>query len=397
MKRACLILPLIVLTAWGATAPLAAAGEGPGPGPRGPMPGAPQGFGAVLDIGYCYDYLSPFGTWIRMDPFGFVWCPRHMGYGWRPYSDGRWLWTDFGWTWFSDYDWGWMPFHYGRWGWDNDCGWYWVPGTVWGPAWVTWRWSDVYFGWAPIPPGFDFRPGIDFDAGALGIPLNFWVFVHGSHFLDRDVRRYVLPYERNTTIVRLTTIRNDFDFRDNRMVNRGIDPETIRRVTRHSVMRYGLMDSDRPGTARVQGRDVRFYRPSFREVPNARPKEFLDRDQARRELAPARIFEPGPKAPAAPAESTVRKRQAEEQSLLLKSQAEERKSLERRRAEETRKTQDAAAKAKAQQDYQSRMAEQSKQHQEEQQKMAERHRQEAERVRQSETSRQQAPPPRKKK
>jgi hypothetical protein len=31
-------------------------------------------------------------------------------------------------------------------------GWGWVPGTMWGPAWVSWRSGGGYAGWAPLPP-----------------------------------------------------------------------------------------------------------------------------------------------------------------------------------------------------------------------------------------------------
>ena len=31
-------------------------------------------------------------------------------------------------------------------------GWCWVPGTLWGPAWVAWRAGRVNVGWAPLPP-----------------------------------------------------------------------------------------------------------------------------------------------------------------------------------------------------------------------------------------------------
>jgi hypothetical protein len=395
MKRSLSLISLIFAIVLAGAAALR--GADPGSRPGGAPAGAPQGFGVRLDIGYCYDYLAPFGSWIDLDPYGYVWCPRHMGYGWRPYSEGRWIWTDYGWTWVSDFDWGWMPFHYGRWGWDDDCGWFWVPGFDWGPAWVTWRWNDLYCGWAPVPPGFDFRAGIDFDAMALGIPLNFWVFVGGPHFLDRDVRDYVLPYERNMTIVRNTEVRSNFEFRGDRMINNGIDPETIRRETGHSVLRYNLADADRPGAPEVSGREARFYRPSIRETENARPKEFLNRDQARQEVAPARIFEPRPQERAVAPESAIRKSQAEQRSLLTKSQAQEQKSLERRRAEEARQMKSADERVRIQQEYQSRMAEQQKQHQAERQQMNERHRQEAEQVRESSQSRQQQPPPPKKK
>ena len=395
MKRSLLMISLIFVIVLAGAPALRAADPGSGPG--GAPPGAPQGFGATLDIGYCYDYLAPFGSWIDLDPYGYVWSPRNMGYGWRPYSEGHWIWTDFGWTWVSDEDWGWMPFHYGRWGWDDDSGWFWAPGTVWGPAWVTWRWSDLYYGWAPIPPGVDFRAGMDFDAMALGIPLNSWVFVGGPHFLDRDVRGDVLPYERNMTIVRNTEIRNNFEFRGDRMVNNGIDPETIRRVTGRSVLRYNLADSERLGSPQLSGREARFYRPSITETPNARPKEFLNREQARQQMAQARIFEPRPQERAVAPESALRKSQADERSLLMKSQAEEQKGLERRRAGEARQMASAAERARVQQEYQSRMAEQQKQHQAERQQMNERHRQEAEQVRQSSQSRQPPPPPPRKK
>ena len=396
MKRILFMTVLILSVTLAGASYLRPSDEGTGAGSGGSRPGLPQGFGAVLDIGYCYDYLAPFGSWISLDPYGYVWCPRHMGYRWRPYADGYWIWTDYGWTWISDFEWGWMPFHYGRWGWDDDCGWFWVPGSIWGPSWVTWRWSDLYLGWAPIPPGIDFRAGMDFDSLSRRIPPNFWVFIGGSHFLDRNVRRFVLPHERNSTIVGYTKAQNNFEFRDGRLVNQGIDFETVRRATRHDVVRYRIADSGRPGETRVAGREAQIYRPSFRDDPGARPKAYLMRDQARRELAPAKIFEPRRQAPAAAPESTVRKRQAEERALLLKSQSQERKDMERRLTKEGRTMQSAAEKAKNQQDSQARITEQRRMHQAEQEQLNERHRRDAEQVRQAGGSREQAPPPKKK-
>ncbi len=395
MTRIRWILLLIAAAALSGTAGLRADVR---PGERAPLPAAAAlpSLGAALDIGYCYDYLAPHGTWISLAPYGYVWCPRHMGYRWRPYTDGYWILTDWGWTWISDYDWGWMPFHYGRWGWDDDCGWFWVPGTVWGPAWVMWRWSDLYFGWAPMPPDLEFRAGIDFDALALGIPFDFWVFVGGPHFLDRDLGRYCLPYERNATIVGLTAPRNRFELRGGRMANPGIDAETIHRITRRQVLRYDLADADGPGGARIAGRSAQIYRPGFAEDRAARPKEFLDLSQARRELAPAKVFESRREARPAKPETAVRKRQAQERSLMLQSQAQERKDLERRRNEEGQTMKGEEEKARSRQDYQARMAERQKQHQAEQQKMNQRHQQDRQQVRQSSPPKEQAPAPRKK-
>lgn len=398
MKKARWFIPLVLLAACGCAAYLSSSDAGYGVGSGGAYIGGPQESGAELDINTCYDYLSPFGNWVNLDAYGYVWCPRHMGYRWRPYSDGHWVWTDYGWTWISDFDWGWMPFHYGRWGWDDDCGWFWAPGTVWGPAWVTWRSSDLYMGWAPIPPGIEFRAGMDFDDMSRRIHGDAWVFVGGSHFLDRDIHRSVLPYERNTTIVNSTVIRNNYSFRENRLVNGGIDIDTVRRTTGRDVVRYRLADSNRPGEAQVAGREVRFYRPSIRGNAGARPKAYLDREQARRELAPARIFESPRQAPAAAPESEVRKRQADERTLLEKSQARERQNMERRRDEDGKTSQGPAEKARVQQDYQNRISQMQKQHQAEKEQLSQRHKQDSEEVRQSAQARQQqAPPERKKK
>jgi len=51
----------------------------------------------------------------------------------------------------SNYPWGWAPFHYGNWVY-ADAGWCWVPGRVWAPAWVDWRYGNGYVGWYPLPP-----------------------------------------------------------------------------------------------------------------------------------------------------------------------------------------------------------------------------------------------------
>jgi hypothetical protein len=362
----------------------------------GSSAGDPQEFGANLDIDYCYSYLSTYGTWVSLEPYGYVWRPRHMGYRWRPYSEGHWVWTDDGWTWIDDAEWGWVPFHYGRWGWDDDFGWFWVPGSEWGPAWVTWRSSDMYMGWAPIPPGFEFRAGIDFAALSIRIPGNFWIFIGGSHFLDPDIHPYVLPAERNVTIINYTTIQNNFAFRGNRFINEGVGIDTVRRITRRDVPRYSLQDSRQPGPARVVGHTVQFYRPSFRSAPGARPKTSLDRAQARQELAPAKVYEPRAQPPTRSAQSAVQQRQAQEKALLQQTQSQELKDIQRRQADEAKRARSASEKAKIQQDYRTRTLELEKQHQAEVRQLSERQKKDAAQVRQAKPAKQE-PPPKKKK
>src|SRR5262249_43685306 len=87
--------------------------ERPTPVPAPPPVAAPPP--APVDVGYFYDALDPDGDWLRVDPYGWVWVPNGVSPFWRPYTVGRWEWTDWGWTWVSAERWGWATYHYGRW------------------------------------------------------------------------------------------------------------------------------------------------------------------------------------------------------------------------------------------------------------------------------------------
>ena len=96
--------------------------------------------------------LAPLGSWLTIRTYGRVWRPSNVIVGWRPYSVGSWVWTDAGWFWQSDEPWAWATYHYGSWFYDTSWGWVWIPATDWAPAWVSWRYSSAYIGWAPIGP-----------------------------------------------------------------------------------------------------------------------------------------------------------------------------------------------------------------------------------------------------
>ena len=114
--------------------------------------------------GMFYEKLDPYGEWRETRDYGYVWQPREAeeSRDWRPYTEGRWVYSDAGWTWVSDEPYGWATYHYGRWVRLRRIGWVWVPGDEWAPAWVSWRTNKDYVGWAPLPPEarFDRRSGI---------------------------------------------------------------------------------------------------------------------------------------------------------------------------------------------------------------------------------------------
>jgi uncharacterized protein DUF6600 len=112
--------------------------------------------------------LAADGYWLDDPQVGRAWRPN-VEWDWRPYTFGRWVWTDYGWTWASDESWAWT-FHYGRWVWLGTYGWVWLPGLEWGPGWVDWWWSDGFVGWGPVGPS--------------GLPPKpeQWVFTHEVDF-----------------------------------------------------------------------------------------------------------------------------------------------------------------------------------------------------------------------
>lgn len=344
----------------------------------GQQPYGQQQYGMDMDTDSMYNYLAPYGNWVNMQPYGYVWTPRNMGYQWRPYSNGHWVMTEYGWTWVAYEPWGAVPFHYGRWGYDDYIGWYWVPGNTWGPAWVSWRWNDQYAGWAPLHPGIQIRADMDFGSISINIPLRSWNFLQIVHFLDNDINRYTLPYERNSYLYNYTTNRSFPNYRNDRIYNPGIGVDLVRRLTRRNVTQYRIRDARQPGRARIAGRDLQVYRPNLRLTGEARPRTFLNTEEARRELAPARVFEPRNRAMLNAEEAAVRRQQAQEKILLERTQAEDLRILQRNRDMELAKVRDKAEKEKIRMEHQNKMAELRKEQQNEKVQLIERHKKDSE-------------------
>ncbi len=174
-----------------------------------PRPRAPQG---AITTGYTtfYNKLEPYGDWIETGDYGYVFHPRQAesSRSWRPYTDGRWVYTDAGCTWISEEPFGWATYHYGRWTRLRGIGWVWVPGNQWAPAWVSWRKSTDYVGWAPLPPEarFDQRTGIhNWSDNYYDIGPDQYCFVASREFGAPRVQQTLLPPERSVTIINQTT------------------------------------------------------------------------------------------------------------------------------------------------------------------------------------------------
>lgn len=200
----------------------------------------------AISVGYStfYNKLEPYGDWIETGDYGYVFHPRQAESSrWRPYTDGRWVYTEAGWTWISEEPFGWATYHYGRWTRLHGIGWVWVPGNQWASAWVSWRKSPDYVGWAPLPPEarFDQRTGIrNWSDSYYDVGPDQYCFVASREFGAPRVAQTLLPPERNVTIINQTTNVTNISYNTTTIVNEGPSYDELRSISRESVQRYRL-------------------------------------------------------------------------------------------------------------------------------------------------------------
>ena len=253
-----------------------------------PLPGADRlGFtGAAaaqetIDIDTFYDELDPYGEWVWHPRYGYVWLPEDVSPRWRPYTVGRWTYTDeYGWYWDSNEPFAWAVYHYGRWGYDEDYGWFWVPGDTWAPAWVQWRYSDDYVGWAPVGPG---RQGY-----AYGVPVNYeppiaesWVFVQPRYMTSRVISHYALPIGGlGVAFFGATNVYRPI-YRGGIVYNYGMPRDRVVKIIRRPiyVQKVYKVDHWRGGKFDRDSRNkgIKIYAPNFnKNGRNRGPKKFVD-------------------------------------------------------------------------------------------------------------------------
>lgn len=101
----------------------------------------------TIDFDIFYLETLSYGTWSANETHRYVFQPKNTGPNWRPYREGRWIYTDHGWTWRGKEPWSWATDHYGFWTRRGVSGWAWVPGIYWLPATVEWIQAGDYVGW----------------------------------------------------------------------------------------------------------------------------------------------------------------------------------------------------------------------------------------------------------
>ena len=218
------------------------------------MSAIPQARAADISIDFIYDNLSG-GNWIDVEGYGYGWQPdiATSDPNWRPYTDGYWAYTDYGWTWISYEDFGWATYHYGNWANLADYGWVWFPGTNldWGPAWVSWRTGGDYIGWAPLPPP---RPGFVYDGQPIGARVDveydigpqYYNFVDVRFIGEPVLRDRIFPPAQNITYITNTVNVTNIYVQNNVVYNYGpnynvVNQYSSRPIQRLTIERYDAL------------------------------------------------------------------------------------------------------------------------------------------------------------
>ncbi len=271
---------------------------------------APQRLSAQVAVSFqiFYDDLSPYGTWVDNPNYGYVWMPN-VDAGFSPYrTNGHWVYTEVGWTWFSDYPWGWAPFHYGRWYSDPVYGPMWVPGNEWGPGWVTWRRNEGYYGWAPIEPGISIS--VAYSSGYYA-SNDHWVFVRERDFGRSNMNNYYVNSSNNVTIIHNSTVINNIhnDHGSNVQYNEGPGRKDIEKLTGRPVNQVQLKESNKPGQS-LNNNQLQMYRPR------------VEKNNSGQKAAPTKVVHESDLKPASERKNTLQPQNENQQNKSRQMQKE---------------------------------------------------------------------------
>jgi hypothetical protein len=181
-----------------------------------------------------FDKLAPHGQWVRNTHYRYVWCPT-VDRTWAPYTHGHWVYLHSrGWYFASDEPFAWAAYHYGRWFRDADIGWCWVPGTVWAPAWVSWRRSSDYVGWAPLRPEGD-GFAVSLNISTHESPHEDWFFIPTHSFLRPQLSAEIVFGAQNQDVFARTEYVGPVTIVNNVVVNNVITVNFIEQQTKEKV------------------------------------------------------------------------------------------------------------------------------------------------------------------
>jgi hypothetical protein len=231
-----------------------------------------------------YDSLEPHGVWVRHPTYRYVFCPTGVDTDWRPYTNGRWIYTeDHGWYFASDEPHAWATYHYGRWYPDRNLGWCWVPGTQWAPAWVSWRRADDVVGWAPLPPEGRGGTTISVEVSNRDLPPGYWVYVPTERFVEPNLSVSIVFGSREPDYYDRTEYLGPVIVEGDVVINNIIEVTYIEQQINQEIVVYNVEESDEPANATVaaEGGVLQIFSQQLAEpAEEEAPPEAVEPEQA---------------------------------------------------------------------------------------------------------------------
>lgn len=244
---------------------------------------------ATVNIDIFFQPLASHGVWVKHPKYHYVFCPK-VDASWRPYSHGHWIYMkNYGWYFASDEPFAWAVYHYGRWFRDDKVGWCWVPGNAWAGAWVAWRRSNDYVGWAPLPPDRD-GYAVDVDVTKAEPPQPDWIFVPPKQFLQPKLSTVVVFADQHPDVFQKTKFVGPVVVQNNIVVNNVIDVNFIQQQTNTKVTVVDPKPVNDPGQAApdANGNTIAVFAPQIaKPQQNEAPKQSVDEQQAQQQIGNA--------------------------------------------------------------------------------------------------------------
>lgn len=262
-----------------------------------------------------YDVLSPMGEWIQVtkedvnedleegsgqgyssaaddEPLLFIWKPANVNSDWKPYINGRWIYTNHGWLWQSNDAWGNSTYNYGRWYNSRKYGWVWMPGYAWAPSWVRWKVSNDHIGWAPLTPKAKWQS----DKGIAGSNYSYkekdadWVFVQKESFPDEINASKTVSPGLNSDIIKKSESITDIKVENDVVTNNGPDVTDIEKRSGKKMQRRYLKFTKERNHFNYGDKDVVISREDFVKYKNGKglnidkPKKFRKSERVKKYL-----------------------------------------------------------------------------------------------------------------
>ncbi|MCE1163891.1 MAG: hypothetical protein LWX07_00655 [Bacteroidetes bacterium] len=185
-----------------------------------------------------------------------------------PYTNGQWVYTDYGWNFRAATPYEELTHHYGRWVYTVPYGWIWVPGNRWAAAWVSWDYDDDYIAWTPG------SPGIYLAVNYYGLPYRLepnYVVCERRHFIDPYVYRYSGLYREHEFEKKYRDMES---FSGNRYAGNkhfgfGPDPKRVEKDYGRKIEPIHLNSVSDRGKVKYGNKQFDVYAPRFKDKQNS--------------------------------------------------------------------------------------------------------------------------------